>query len=400
MLKVASRFGVSSSYMARVCTELRVPRPERGYWAKLEFGKAEQRPALPTVQPGDELHWRPGTAIGTTQRTAARERKERKPRAILHGELKEHIHPLLVGVKPHFLKTRENDSGFLKPFKRLLVDLVVSERILDSSIVAANALFKALTARGHRVVFASPEARIRRADVDQREVVRKNHNPRYGWSPDRATVVYIGDVCIGLTLFETSEHVEMMYVGNSKYIPVRDLTAEQLRRFKEPHYWKTTRDLPSGRLALQAYSSSWRVKWSERWPESDSGKFPSMVSRIVRELEREAPVLSQKLVLANQQAEEEHRKRKEDMRRAEEDAERKRREKAQLDSRNDLLGAIASWEQVRSVHAFFASIDDEISHLPELEREEARSRLEMARELIGKVDPLARLKQWKSPNER
>lgn len=31
MLKVAARFGVSSSYMARVCTLLNVPRPERGY---------------------------------------------------------------------------------------------------------------------------------------------------------------------------------------------------------------------------------------------------------------------------------------------------------------------------------------------------------------------------------
>lgn len=31
MLKVAARFDVSSSYMARVCTRMNVPRPERGY---------------------------------------------------------------------------------------------------------------------------------------------------------------------------------------------------------------------------------------------------------------------------------------------------------------------------------------------------------------------------------
>jgi hypothetical protein len=40
MLRVAARFGVSSSHMARVCTLLNVPRPERGYWAKLAVGKA------------------------------------------------------------------------------------------------------------------------------------------------------------------------------------------------------------------------------------------------------------------------------------------------------------------------------------------------------------------------
>ena len=35
MLKVAARFKVSSSYMARICGLMNVPRPERGYWAKL-----------------------------------------------------------------------------------------------------------------------------------------------------------------------------------------------------------------------------------------------------------------------------------------------------------------------------------------------------------------------------
>ena len=41
MTKVAEKFSVSGSYMARVCSVLAVPRPERGYWAKLEFGKAQ-----------------------------------------------------------------------------------------------------------------------------------------------------------------------------------------------------------------------------------------------------------------------------------------------------------------------------------------------------------------------
>ncbi len=39
MIKVAEKFEVSGSYLARVCTELRVPRPERGYWAKLAVGQ-------------------------------------------------------------------------------------------------------------------------------------------------------------------------------------------------------------------------------------------------------------------------------------------------------------------------------------------------------------------------
>jgi hypothetical protein len=57
MTKVGEKFKLSGSYMARVCATLRVPRPERGYWAKLAVGKAPQKPALPDAQPGDQLSW-------------------------------------------------------------------------------------------------------------------------------------------------------------------------------------------------------------------------------------------------------------------------------------------------------------------------------------------------------
>src|ERR1700733_13809995 len=57
MIKVAEKFSVSGSYMARVCSVLGVPRPERGYWAKLEVGKAPPRPALTEALPGDQLFW-------------------------------------------------------------------------------------------------------------------------------------------------------------------------------------------------------------------------------------------------------------------------------------------------------------------------------------------------------
>lgn len=57
MTTVAAQFGVSGSYMARVCAVLRVPRPQRGYWAKLAVGKAPSKPPLPEAQPGDQIVW-------------------------------------------------------------------------------------------------------------------------------------------------------------------------------------------------------------------------------------------------------------------------------------------------------------------------------------------------------
>lgn len=53
MLRIGERLGISSSYMARVCTELREPRPAPGYWWQLEFGKNPTKPPLPEARPGD-----------------------------------------------------------------------------------------------------------------------------------------------------------------------------------------------------------------------------------------------------------------------------------------------------------------------------------------------------------
>jgi hypothetical protein len=53
MTTVAARYGVSSSFLARVCERLNVPRPARGYWAQLAVGRAPATPPLPEARPGD-----------------------------------------------------------------------------------------------------------------------------------------------------------------------------------------------------------------------------------------------------------------------------------------------------------------------------------------------------------
>src|SRR5471032_1051235 len=45
--KLAKQFGVSDVAIFKRCQKLGVPRPERGYWRRLEFGKAAAKPELP-----------------------------------------------------------------------------------------------------------------------------------------------------------------------------------------------------------------------------------------------------------------------------------------------------------------------------------------------------------------
>lgn len=61
---------------------------------------------------------------------------------------------VLADIKPHFKKTRDSRIGILRPYKRLVADILVSEACVDASIAAADALFRALAKRGHHVTIA------------------------------------------------------------------------------------------------------------------------------------------------------------------------------------------------------------------------------------------------------
>src|ERR1041385_7506770 len=61
MIRVAARHGVSSAFRARVCRDMNVPAPGRGYWAKVHHQKKPTRPPLPAARAGETLEWlRPG----------------------------------------------------------------------------------------------------------------------------------------------------------------------------------------------------------------------------------------------------------------------------------------------------------------------------------------------------
>jgi len=416
MLRIAERLGVSSSYMARVCIELRVPRPQRGYWAQIEFGKAPSKPDLPPALPGGLIEWRPGSAIGTTLRSVARSAKstapvpiggdsdspQTEPRARSTGKRPAFVakrHELLTGVKPRFLKTRKVENGILRPYKRLLVDVMSSEAKLDEALDAAQALFSALTAKGFHVGFSAPGAQMRRADIDLLDKPSKRHYHRSTWAPERPTVVFIGELALGLTVFEMTEEVEVVYV-NGQYLPVRTLSALQLRRYTGPHHWTSKEERASGRLCVQAYCPSWRVNWTKRWQEEKPGEFTSLVPAVVRELEAVAPELSRQIDQARLKAEEERRKWQEDMRRREEAAERARQEKARQDARQELLAAISAWDEQRRVLEYFSAVEKATALAPDVDMVHISGRLALARDLLGDLNPLDLLRKWRAPSER
>lgn len=400
MLKVAARFGVSSSYMARVCTLLNVPRPERGYWAKLAFGKGPAIPPLPDARPGDELVWSvdgSGTKVaGPLPRPPITAPRKRRIRVASQPD----VHLLVRGAKELFEAGRLSyEAGYLKPAKWLLVDLAVTKTGLDKALSFANSLFSTLETNGYRVVIASHGERLRREEVDVREEAKEARRHNNLWSPGRCTVVYIGTVAIGLTIIEMSEEVEARYV-KGEYVRVRDFVPPKRRRYAVDHIWTTKKLFPTGRLCLQAYSPYWRAKWLHIWRETKGQDLVSRIPSIVKAFERAVAEIARLVEEGEREAELERQRQDAEREQWRQEEAERRSAKALTDSRDELLRIIDDWAQSMKLEQFFEHAERKTTALGEGERQKMLERLKLARELAGSGDALEWLKDWKAPHER
>ncbi len=359
MLRVAERYRVSSSFMARVCDSMNVPRPPRGHWAKLEHGKPSPQAPLPDARPGDRLIWRRGDAPGPARYPLPKppERQVVHPRPRISRSAR---HPLVSGVRDLFTKGKVIDSGYLKPSQRRLVDVVVSEPMLDDALDTANALFLRLEAAGYRVMLAPSDRTYSRASVDERETPGKTANKRYPslWHPSKATVVFVGSVAIGLTLFEMTEELEARYV-DGEYIPLGKLPAAERRRPIPSWSWTTHKHFATGRLCLQAFSPYPVADWVQRWPEAKARELRGQLDEIVDYLAKAATTIAGLVEEGERQAEIRRREWEEERRRLEERWERERQEKARAEARQELLESIRAWDDVRRIQMFFREAEGE-----------------------------------------
>lgn len=399
MLKVAEKLGVSSSYMARVCTSMNVPRPERGYWAKLVVGKVQEQVPLPEALPGDVLVWSKGGGMYAPMTLP--KPPERVKRALKIPTFHTAQHPLISGTKELFESGRLSyECGYLKPNKKLLVDFVVTKNGLDKVLSFANRLFLSLEECGYRVVIAPSSEHFHREKVDERENPNKANRYNNLWTPSRITVVYIGTVAIGLTVIEMSEEVKARYV-NGEYVRETDYVLPKRGRYAVDHTWSTTKDFPTGRLCLQAYSPYPRASWNKQWKETKPTQYlGNQIKGIVKELEDAAVEIARLAEEGMRQAESEHQKWEAQWRESQRQVAERRHAEALKASNEDLIRIIDRWAQSNRIELFFADAERRVANLEGDEKLRLSDRLRRARELIGSTDALEHFLDWKSPEER
>jgi hypothetical protein len=399
MLKVAVRYGVSASYLARICKLMNVPKPERGYWARQAAGWNPRIPPLPKAGPGDERFWARNRwdfrAEPVPPVPPEKRRRRRRPMDSLPA-----LHGLIDGAQAHFEGGRKSEEiGYLNPDKWALVDLLVTQGSLERAFEVANRLFLELEARHCPVVLAPQCEGLHRATVEARDPPsrRLNETERI-WGPSRCTVVYLGTVAIGLTIVEIAEGIEVRWVKD-KYVPVKDLPAPK-SRWETGATWTTQRYFPTGKLALQAYSPYRGTKWVKVWRETAGRALGDQIRAIVNALEEAAEPIAREAEEAAKQAELERQrwKRQQEQWRLEEEA--RRAAEALKESKHELRNIVDKWAEANRIEQFFQDAQRRAGEMASEDRERLLSRLDAARRIIGTIDALQRFSEWKTPEER
>lgn len=183
-------------------------------------------------------------------------------------------------------KTRVVQTGeFLRPYKRILPDLISSEDALPRALSIANDLYLALEKQGYHVHIAPAGDGTHRGRIKEQEIERKDR--KYGryhsgsiWGPDRPTIFYIDTVPIGLALTEMTERVTMRYI-NGDYYREDSKLVQSLKPWQLVNSWTTEQDMPSGRFRIIAYSPKNGVDWSVSWQDTEQVSLASIIPNIV-----------------------------------------------------------------------------------------------------------------------
>lgn len=399
--KIAPELGISPTGLSAICKKHDVPFPGAGYWTRKAMALPAEPPPLPEA-PDDIIEIeRP---LPRPQRQGPPPNPDtRKKRGI--KPTRKSRHPLLFGVEEHFRKTRvAEEYEFLRPYKRLLPDIVASESSLPRALSIANQLYLALEEAGCKLRIATAEEKLHRIDIDERESERKDrkygrYQSGYIWGPDRITVFQIGAVPFGIAVTEMTERVEMQYF-DGRYYRADSKIIRTARAWQLVHSYTHLQDVPSGRFKIVAYSPKTGVDWSVSRQDTEHASLESMIPELVEVLQGAASKVEALMIAADEAAEQRRKEWEAEWERYLRKEDKRKSADALLESQKQLGQIIEQWTKVMAVEQFFREAENRLVDVADDRREHLETRLALARKMIGDTDPFQFLASWVAPEER
>lgn len=160
--EVAKNYGISDVALAKICKKLDVPRPGRGYWARIAAGKSVQKPALTPHahgKPSEHTVSRWHDPVEDIEFSA----EAQALLAIEHGPDMEISVPDQLDSPHEWVR---KSAGTLRRYTRnpkkarlgrTCLDISTSPATIDRALRIADALLKALESRGFQIEVTRPQ---------------------------------------------------------------------------------------------------------------------------------------------------------------------------------------------------------------------------------------------------
>lgn len=219
---------------------------------------------------------------------------------------------------------------------------------------ALDAILIELEMRGHRVQLSSDYYGHRPpVDVAQRPIKDHYYRRPNEWAPKRPTIAYVRNAEIGLTLFELTETVRVRRTGVDRYVRISELPPTRRYAPQAPGETDETRDMPTGRFVLRAYSPRHDAPWQHEWTESQKSDFITMGSAIADALEEAVPVIVKQVEDAEQRRREQAAREQIERRRRQARERAEARQRARQAGKEELQSIVKAWNDAFALDAFF-----------------------------------------------
>ncbi|RWA29292.1 hypothetical protein DJ028_05735 [Pseudomonas veronii] len=390
MASLAPKYGVSAVFLSRVCARLNIPSPPRGYWARKHSGQRPKIPPLPAPTIGIPTEWRRGDQLPSVIRLEPATPNPKKTSA---------QSAMLMGLLNSFTSGRVAGDGYLKPVKRNLPDLVVTEPSLRRAASILQKLANRFRDANFRIsVACGDDGYTRKALGDEEGRLKRSVFETDIWSPGRPTLVFIDEVAIGLSIYEQTVEKEMVDL-DGQYLPVKEA-----RKIK-PGLWnkktgkfyrRSLQRVPSKRLCLRVYSPHPRVSWAYTWTEGKVSLLRQFDDIIAFLVDR-AKSLVLEIKEADLHAAEERARWEAERAEAVSRHERSLIIQAREESRKKLLNIIEAWGHEKRLQEFFDEISTRSLDMDSEARAKLLTKVHEAKSLLASPDSIDALVSWEAP---
>jgi hypothetical protein len=355
--RLSKEFGISDVGLAKICRKLNIPRPERGYWAKLEFGKTPKIPRLPTLRAGEPDHY--------AFRRYAYQNTSAKSSQLTQENL---LYDQIINVpekldKPHafvreartFLKKSTPDDYGMISFGKKGAFIRVSPASVDRAFRILNTLIIEIERSGFGSLACSkrdPEAYF--------EILGER---------------------IEFSLTETASRIDHV------------LSDEEKKRKTSGSLWSVKRYdyLPNNNLALKIETFS-SLAARRKWADSKTMRLEGHIARFIN-----GAIVTAQIIKTERKEREEQKKKFEEAQIAREREEQLR--KAEKDRLLNLEKQAEQWKKSELIRGFIQAVEREAKGLSSDDeiRKKIEDWLSWAKKMADQIDPTKRIIPRKNP---